>query len=353
MKNRQYSEPPDQNLKKFAKSIANKFDIAEYQELMFGLLFMKCASESLPGGGKKLLIIPQEANWKYLKSKMDSPLFGDIISNSLEAFEKSNASLDGLLSPLDRRNSLKISKPVFEFIDSLSVSSLQSMDLFGRIYEYLHTGLGSRKNGQFFTPDCVAKLLVEMLQPLKGNIYDPCCGTGTMFVHVIDYVNTHGGGLKDIAIFGQESSTMLHRICRLNLALRGIDHSNIKWNSGGSLLEDDFPNLKADYILANPPFNDKDWGGELLKNDIRWQYGTPPAGNGNYAWIQHVVFHLSFQGKAAILLPNGSLSSRNASESGIRERLSESGLVDCVLGLPDRLFLNTSIPACVWLLSGS
>jgi type I restriction enzyme M protein len=352
MKDQQHSETLDQKVKKFAKSMANKMDVAEYQELMFGLLFMKCASQSLPGDEKKFLIIPQEANWNYLKSKVDSPLFGDVISNSLEAFEKSNASLDGLLSPMGRRNSLKISKLVLEFIDSLPVSSFQDMDLFGRIYEYLHTGSGSRKNGQFFTPDCVAKLLVEMLQPLRGKIYDPCCGTGTMFVHVIDYVNTHGGDLKKVAIYGQESSPMLHRLCRLNLALRGIDHLNIKWTSDGSLLEDAFPNLKADYILANPPFNDREWGGDLLRNDIRWQFGTPPAGNGNYAWIQHVVFHLSFQGRAGILLPNGSLSSRNTSESGIRKRLSESGLVECVVGLPDRLFYNTSIPACLWLLSG-
>lgn len=352
MRDRQLSESIEKRVKRFAKRMANRMDIAEYQELLFGLLFIKCASES--GDGKNGLLVPKEAHWDHLKRKIDALSFGDTVVDSMKEFESLNVSLKGLL-PLhfcEAQSSSGITKHIFEFIDSLPLDSFHFMDLFGRIYEYLHTGTGNGKNGHFFTPDCVAKLLVEMLEPLRGKIYDPCCGTGTMFVHVINYINTPGGNVKEAAIYGQESNATLYRLCRMNLALRGIDNSNVHWTNDGSLLKDAFPRLKADYVLANPPFNERNWGRKTLKDDPRWRYGTPPAGNANFAWIQHVFFHLSPGGSAGILLPNSSLSTTDPGESSIRQGLVEAGLVESVMRLPDRLFYNTSTPACLWILSG-
>lgn len=332
--------------------MANMMDIAEYQELLFGLLFIKCASEFRDG--KNGLLVPKEAHWDYFKSKVDAPSFGDTLVNSMKEFEIYNDSIDGLLTRYyyKERFSQDVLKHLFEFIDSLPAHSLRNMDLFGRIYEYLHTGTGNGKNGHFFTPDCVAKLLVEMLEPLRGKIYDPCCGTGTMFVHVINYINTHGGNLKEVATYGQESNAALYRLCRLNLALRGIDNSNVYWTSDGSLLKDAFPRLKADYVLANPPFNERNWGRRILKDDPRWRYGTPPAGNANFAWIQHVLFHLSTGGISGVLLPNSSHTTNFPDESSIRQRIAEAGIVEGIIGLPDRLFYNTSVPVCLWILIG-
>jgi type I restriction enzyme M protein len=353
MKRQQQSESLEQKVKKFAKSMANRVDVSKYLDPLSGLLFLRCACDISPGEVKSNFKIPEESSWAYLRGNLNISHFDGIVTGALKEFEGANGPLKGLLAPHPPGKAQfppGISTHIFRFVDSLPLDSFQGVDFFARIYEYLHAG--NKKDGQFFTPDCVARLLVEILQPDGGRIYDPSCGTGTMFIHAINHVKANGGNLEEISVYGQEANTRLHRICRLNLALRGIDHSNIHWNSDGSLLHDALPHLKADYILANPPFNDRDWGGEELKDDPRWLFGTPPPGNGNFAWLQNVISHMTPGGKAGVLLSYGSLSSRNASELEIRKRLAESGLVDCVMGLPDRLFFNTPIPPCVWLLSG-
>lgn len=210
-----------------------------------------------------------------------------------------------------------------------------------------------KKGGQFYTPGSVVRLLVEMLQPYKGRVFDPCCGSGGMFVQSEKFVLEHTGRIDDISIYGQESNQTTWRLAKMNLAIRGIDASQIKWNSEGSFLKDAHPDLKADYIIANPPFNDSDWSGELLQKDGRWQYGLPPAGNANYAWIQHFLYHLSPTGQAGFVLSKGSLTSNSSGEGDIRKALIENDVVDCIVNLPAKLFLNTQIPACLWFLSRS
>ncbi len=339
----------EKKVKKFAKSMANRCDVSRYQELLFGLLSLRCASESIYG--EHGLAVAEEVQWDCLRNKKDSSSLIDVLSGSLQTFEKSNPSLKGLIPSSGKVVARGIVKQVFELIDSLPLSSFKSVDLFGRIYEYLNTGTGGRKSGIFFTPDCVAQLLAEMLQSYGGVIYDPCCGTGTMFVHAINFIRQNRNCTKGVYFCGQEANPVLGRLCHLNLALRGFDNSCIAWNTEGSLLNDAFPNLKAHFILTNPPFNQKDWGGDKLKNDPRWLFGKPPDGNGNFAWLQHVVSRLSPGGRAGVLLSNGSLSSSNAAESWIRQKMAEAGVVECVMGLPGKLFLNTSIPVCVWVLS--
>ena len=207
------------------------------------------------------------------------------------------------------------------------------------------------KGGQFYTPRSVAELFVEMLEPYNGRVFDPCCGSGGMFVHSEKFVTEHQGRMNDISIYGQESNLTTWRLCKMNLAIRGIDSSQVLWNNEGSFLNDAHKDLKADYVLANPPFNDSDWGGELLRNDARWKYGVPPVGNANYAWIQHFIYHLAPTGMAVFVMAKGSLTSKSSGEGEIRRAIIEDRLVDCIVNLPPKLFLNTQIPACLWFLS--
>jgi type I restriction enzyme M protein len=227
-------------------------------------------------------------------------------------------------------------------------------DLLGQVYEYF---LGQfalaegKKGGQFYTPEAVVRVLVEMLEPYSGRVFDPCCGSGGMFVQSEKFVSHHQGRLDDISIYGQESNETTYKLCRMNLAIRGIDSSNIKWNPEGSFLNDAHKDLKADFVIANPPFNDSDWGGDLLRKDGRWQYGVPPVGNANFGWVQHFLYHLAPTGAAGFVLSNGSLSSNTGGEGEVRKALVEADLVDCVVMLPTQLFYNTGIPACLWFLS--
>ncbi|WP_448573713.1 N-6 DNA methylase [Trichothermofontia sp.] len=208
-----------------------------------------------------------------------------------------------------------------------------------------------KKGGQFYTPESVVRVLVEMLEPYHGRVFDPCCGSGGMFVQSEKFVSHHQGRLDDISIYGQESNETTYKLCRMNLAIRGIDGSNIRWNPEGSFLNDAHKDLKADFVIANPPFNDSDWGGELLRQDGRWQYGVPPVGNANFAWVQHFLYHLAPTGAAGFVLSNGSLSSNTGGEGEIRKALVLADLVDCIVMLPTQLFYNTGIPACLWFLS--
>jgi type I restriction enzyme M protein len=244
-------------------------------------------------------------------------------------------------------------------IDKFSNIDLQgtkerSADVLGHVFEYF---LGEfalaegKKGGQFYTPRSVVQLLVEMLEPYKGRVFDPCCGSGGMFVQSEQFVEEHQGRINDISIYGQESNQTTWRLAKMNLAIRGIDASQVKWNNEGSFLNDAHKDLKADYIIANPPFNDSDWSGDLLRSDGRWQYGTPPSGNANYAWIQHFLYHLNPSGGlAGFVMAKGAMTSKTSGEGDIRKSLVEAGLVDCIVNLPAKLFLNTQIPACLWFL---
>lgn len=231
----------------------------------------------------------------------------------------------------------------------------QSADVLGHVFEYF---LGEfalaegKKGGQFYTPRSIVELLVAMLEPFRGRVMDPCCGSGGMFVQSEQFVREHQGMLEDLSLYGQESNQTTWRLAKMNLAIRAIDSSQVLWNNEGSFLHDAHPDVRVEYILANPPFNDSDWSGDLLQNDARWQYGVPPAGNANFAWMQHFIHHLSPRGQAGVVLAKGSLTSKSNGEGDIRRRMIEEGnLVDCIVNLPAKLFLNTQIPACLWFLA--
>jgi type I restriction enzyme M protein len=237
---------------------------------------------------------------------------------------------------------------------SLGESKERTADLLGHVFEYF---LGEfardegKKGGEFYTPRSIVELLVDMLEPYKGRVMDPCCGSGGMFVQSEKFIIEHQGKMTDISVYGQESNQTTWRLCKMNLAIRGIDSSQVKWNNEGSFLKNEHKDVKVDYIIANPPFNISDWSGELLRTDGRWTYGVPPEGNANYAWIQHFMYHLAPDGQAGFVLSKGSLTTKTGGEDVIRQKLIEEGLIDCIVNLPAKLFLNTQIPACLWFMS--
>ncbi len=276
----------------------------------------------------------------------------------MDVIEKENASLKGVLPKVYARQNLDPTS-LGELIDLISNIALgdaksRSADVLGHVFEYF---LGEfalaegKKGGQFYTPRSVVELLVKMLEPYAGRVLDPCCGSGGMFVQSEKFVLEHQGNINDISIYGQESNQTTWRLAKMNLAIRGIDSSQVKWNNEGSFLNDVHKDLKADYIIANPPFNVSDWSGDLLRKDGRWQYGTPPTGNANYAWIQHFIYHLAPNGQAGFVLAKGALTSKTSGEGEIRKALVEAGLIDCIVNLPAKLFLNTQIPASLWFIS--
>ena len=275
----------------------------------------------------------------------------------MESIEKENSSLKGILPKVFARPNLD-KQSLGGLIDLISNTQLseeahKSKDILGRIYEYFlgeFAAAEGKKGGQFYTPKSIVKTMVEMIQPYNGRVYDPCCGSGGMFVMSDKFIQEHQGRRDSISIYGQESNQTTWRLCRMNLAIRGIDGTQVIWNTEGSFLKDAHSTLKADYILANPPFNDSDWSGELLRDDPRWQYGIPPVGNANYAWMQHMIYHLSPNGSMAMVLSNGSLSSNTSNEGEIRKNILKADLIDCIVMLPKQLFYNTGIPACVWFL---
>ena len=279
-------------------------------------------------------------------------------SDSDNCIERENSSLKGVLPKVYARQNLDPTS-LGELIDMIGNIALgdaksRSADILGHVFEYF---LGEfalaegKKGGQFYTPRSVVELLVQMLEPYKGRVFDPCCGSGGMFVQSEKFVDEHKGKINDISIYGQESNQTTWRLAKMNLAIRGLDSSQVKWNNEGSFTNDAHQDLKADFILANPPFNMSDWGGEKLKSDGRWKYGTPPIGNANFAWIQHMIYHLSLKGIAGVVLGNSSLSAINTGEGFIRKSLIENDIIECIVTLPKQLFLNTSIPACIWFLN--
>jgi type I restriction enzyme M protein len=362
-----------------ADKMRNNMDPAEYKHVVLGLIFLKYISDSFEEVTKKIkddpeyyegqeedrdaylaenvFWVPQEARWEYIKNNAKKPEIGKIIDNAMIFIEKDNPSLKGVLSKNYARQELDKTR-LGELIDLVSTITLgdkesRSKDILGRVYEYFlgrFAGAEGKGGGEFFTPQSVVKLLVRMLEPYKGRIFDPCCGSGGMFVQSEKFIESHGGNTADLSVYGQESNPTTWRLCKMNLAIRGIE-GDIGSKNADSFHNDLHKTLKADYILANPPFNVSDWGGERLKEDIRWKYGIPPVGNANYAWIQHMIHHLAPTGIAGFVMANGSLSSNTSNEGEIRKRLIEEGLVDCIVAMPSQLFYTTQIPACLWFVS--
>jgi type I restriction enzyme M protein len=388
-------EPLEKKLWKAADKLRKNMDAAEYKHVALGLIFLKYISDAFEelyanlkeGKGdyegadpedrneyiaEKVFYVPRTARWQYLQGRAKLPSIGKDLDDAMTAIEKNNPkSLKGVLPIVFAQERLDKTS-LGGLIDLFSTAVLgskeaRSKDILGNVFEYF---LGQfalaegKKGGQFYTPGCVVKLLTEMLEPYEGRVFDPCCGSGGMFVQSEKFIERHqdhyrkkGNGLKlsfnpadRISIYGQESNLTTWRLCKMNLAIRGIDGSNVKWNNEGSFLNDAHKDLKADYILANPPFNDSDWSGDQLRKDARWLYGTPPAGNANYAWIQHFLFHLAPKGTAGFVLSKGSLTTKSGGEFEIRKGIIDDDLLDCVVNLPTKLFLNTQIPACLWFL---
>ncbi len=374
-------EPLEKQLWKAADKLRKNIDAAEYKHVVLGLIFLKYISDAFEelhaklksGQGEyagadpedkdeykaeNVFFVPEVARWSYLRSQAKQPTIGKIVDSAMDAIEKENPSLKDVLPKVYARGNLDPTSlgGLIDLISNIALgeAKARSADILGHVFEYF---LGEfalaegKKGGQFYTPRCVVELLVEMLEPYKGRVFDPCCGSGGMFVQSEKFVQSHQGKINDISIYGQESNQTTWRLCKMNLAIRGIDSSQVKWNSEGSFLNDAHKDLKADFVIANPPFNDSDWGGDLLRTDGRWKYGVPPAGNANYAWIQHFIYHLSPSGVAGFVLAKGSLTSKTSGEGEIRKALIEARLVDCIVNLPAKLFLNTQIPACLWFLS--
>jgi len=371
----------EKNLFSAADKLRKNIDAAEYKHVVLGLIFLKYISDSFEDLYEKLssgqgdytgadpedkdeylaenvFYVPQEARWPQLLAKAKLPSIGQDLDSAMDAIERENQSLKGILPKVYARPNLDKNAlgQIIDLIGSVALGdeAAKSKDILGRVYEYFLGEFASaegKKGGQFYTPKSIVQLLVEMIEPYSGRVYDPCCGSGGMFVMSEKFVEEHQGKLDDIAIYGQESNETTYRLCRMNLAIRGIDGSGIKWNSEGSFLKDGHPYLKADFILANPPFNQKDWGKETLHDDARWHHGVPPKNNANFGWMQHMIYHLSPAGTAGIVLSNGSMSSNTSGEGEIRRNLVAADLVDCIVTLPKQLFYNTGIPACLWFLS--
>jgi type I restriction enzyme M protein len=380
-KNNNTEEPIEKQLWKAADKLRKNIDAAEYKHIVLGLIFLKYISdafEELFGKLKKgegeyagadpedkdeykaenVFFVPEIARWSYLQSKAKLPEIGKKVDIAMDAIEKDNASLRDVLPKVYARGNLDPTNlgGLIDLVGNIALgdAKARSADILGHVFEYF---LGEfalaegKKGGQFYTPRSVVELLVEMLEPYKGRVFDPCCGSGGMFVQSEKFVADHQGKVSDISIYGQESNQTTWRLAKMNLAIRGIDSSQVKWNNEGSFLNDSHKDLKADYVIANPPFNDSDWSGDLLRKDGRWKYGTPPTGNANYAWIQHFLYHLSPSGQTGFVLAKGSLTSKTSGEGDIRKELIKARLVDCIVNLPAKLFLNTQIPASLWFLS--
>ncbi len=362
-----------------ADKMRNNMDPGEYKHVLLGLIFLKYISDSFeeahtfalndpdrydgmeeePDYFKSLNVfwVPKEARWEFLKSNAKKPEIGKLVDDAMIAIEKDNPTLKGVLPKNYARPDLDKVR-LGELIDLISTIGMgdkesRGKDILGRVYEYFLGRFASAEGkggGEFFTPRCVVRLLVEMIEPYKGRIYDPCCGSGGMFVQSESFVEAHGGSVHDVSVFGQELNPTTWRLAKMNLAIRGIE-ANLGSQWGDTFHNDLHKDLKADFILANPPFNISDWGGERLRDDVRWKYGVPPVGNANYAWIEHMVHHLAPTGIAGFVMANGSLSSNTSGEGEIRKRLIEVGLVDCIVALPPQLFYTTQIPAALWFVS--
>lgn len=361
---------------KAADKLRKNIDAAEYKNVVLGLIFLKYISESFQELHDKLsqdefsdpedrdeyiaeniFFVPEQARWKNIQAKAKQPSIGQELDQAMEVIEKENPELRNVLPKVFGKPNLDKAS-LGQLIDLISNTELKgakqnSKDLFGRVYEYFlgeFANAEGKKGGQFYTPKSIVKLMVEMIEPYKGRVYDPASGSGGMFVMSEKFVTEHQGNIKDITIYGQESNQTTWKLSKMNLAIRNINSQFVAWNTEGSFLKDAHPDLKADFIIANPPFNQRDWGVDILQDDARWKYGVPPKGNANFGWIQHMLYHLAPHGVMATVLANGSLSSNTSGEGDIRKNLIQNNLVECIVALPKQLFYNTGIPACIWIL---
>jgi len=301
--------------------------------------------------------VPKEARWAYLQERAKQPEIGKLLDNAMVAIEKENPPLKGVL-PKDYARPALDKQRLGELIDLIGTIGLgdeenRSKDILGRVYEYFLSQFASRegkKGGEFYTPRCIVKLLVEMIEPYEGRVFDPCCGSSGMFVQSEEFIRAHNGKVGELSIYGQESNPTTWKLAKMNLAIRGIE-ANLGGQHADSFHNDLHKTLKTDFLLANPPFNDSDWGGDRLREDVRWKFGTPPTGNANFAWVQHFIHHLAPTGIAGFVLANGSMSSNQSGEGDIRKAIIEADLVDCMIALPGQLFYGTQIPACLWFIA--
>ncbi len=359
-----------------ADKLRKNLEPSDYKHVALGLIFLKHISIAFEAKRAALLAedasaaedpdeyladnvfwVPKEARWSHLQANAKQPNIGKLIDDAMTAIEAANEGLKGVL-PKDYNRPALDKVMLGELIDLISGIAThepgeKARDLLGRVYEYFLGGFAGsegKRGGEFYTPRSVVRVLVDMLEPYKGRVYDPCCGSGGMFVQSEKFVESHGGRIGDIAIYGQESNYTTWRLAKMNLAVRGID-ADIRWNNEGSFHKDELKDVRFDYILANPPFNISDWGGERLREDARWTYGAPPVSNANYGWLQHILWHLAPNGTAGVVLANGSMSSAQSGEDVIRKSMVEADLVDCMVALPGQLFFSTPIPACLWFLA--
>lgn len=359
-----------------ADALRNNMDAAEYKHVVLGLIFLKYISDAFDAKhadleaqkaegadpedpdeyrAASIFWVPKEARWSYLKANAPQPSIGKFVDDAMSAIERDNPTLKGVLPKDYGRPGLDKIRlgQLINLIGEIGFGSPQdrAKDVLGHAFEYFLKQFASaegKKGGQFYTPSWVVRVLVEVLAPYKGRVYDPCCGSGGMFVSSEKFIEAHSGKLGDISIYGQESNYTTWRLAKMNLAIRGID---AQIAHGDTFHSDRHPDLKADYVLANPPFNDSDWRGELLREDKRWVYGVPPAGNANFAWVQHFIHHLAPTGLAGFVLANGSMSSNQSGEGEIRKNIIEADFVDCMVALPGQLFYSTQIPVCLWFLA--
>lgn len=359
-----------------ADKLRGNLEPSEYKHVVLGLIFLKYISDAFEAKHSELLAedptaaedpdeylaenvfwVPKDGRWSHLQANAKQTTIGKLIDDAMLAIEAKNASLKGVL-PKDYNRPALNKVMIGELVDLISGITMHekgsnATDVLGRVYEYFlgqFAGAEGKRGGEFYTPRSVVRVLVEMLEPYKGRVYDPCCGSGGMFVQSERFVAEHGGRVDNLAIYGQESNYTTWRLAKMNLAVRGID-ADIRWNNEGSFHKDELKDLRFDFILANPPFNVSDWGGERLREDVRWKYGAPPVGNANYAWLQHILHHLSLTGTAGVVLANGSMSSSQSGEADIRRAMVEADVVDCMIALPGQLFYSTQIPACLWFLA--
>lgn len=364
----------EETLWKAADKLRGSMDASEYKHVVLGLIFLKYISDKFETRYNELVAegegfeeeldeylaqnvfwVPKEARWDFIRDNAKDEKIGQFIDDAMILIEKENKTLKNVLEKRYARPEID-KRRLGELVDLISTIKLhtnEEKDLLGRVYEYFlgqFADSEGKGGGEFYTPVSVVKTLVNMIEPFKGRIYDPCCGSGGMFVQSEKFVEEHKGKLSDLAIYGQESNSTTWKLCRMNLAIRGLE-GNLGPAHDDTFHNDLHKNVKMDYILANPPFNISDWGGDQLKDDVRWAYGIPPVGNANYAWLQHMLYHLSPNGVAGIVLANGSLSSNTSGEGEIRKNLLEEDRVDAIVAMPDKLFYSTGIPVCLWILN--
>ena len=364
----------EETLWKSADKLRGSMDAGDYKHVVLGLIFLKYISDKFEtkhdelvqeGMGfeedrdeylaENIFWVPKEARWSHIMDNAKSEKIGQYIDDALILIEKENPSLKGVLDKRYARPEID-KRRLGELIDLISTIKLHTngeQDLLGRVYEYFlgqFASIEGKGGGEFYTPTSVVKTLVDMIEPYSGRVYDPCCGSGGMFVQSEKFVQDHQGRIDNLSIYGQELNSTTWKLCKMNLAIRGLE-GNIGPHHADSMHNELHKSLKSDFVMANPPFNISDWGGEHLVDDVRWKYGIPPKGNANYAWIQHILYHLAPNGTAGIVLANGSLSTNTSSEGEIRKNLLEADMVDAIVALPDKLFYSVSIPVSLWILN--